>query len=281
MGLLKARVPLEGEDIAGIRKHDLQRCEHVLLQFHASGESRFAVGRRDVRVQAGQMVLFDLSQPVVCEAQAVSATDVMIPRKLLGDRIATVETLHGQSLDCLSAPALRMFRTYLSGLVNCADTVEPGQALHLSQVVAALCAASFEPVKGDARAADLMIDLEMRRFIESELGNEGFGVETLLSRFDVSRTTLYRHFEGDDGAANYIRERRLLHALRLLTRSGTRPRISAVAYAVGFSDEKTFSRAFRRRFGFLPRDASVGEASPRTRGRDEPVLPSWMKTLTV
>ncbi|WP_274533566.1 helix-turn-helix domain-containing protein [Methylobacterium sp. Leaf113] len=78
-----------------------------------------------------------------------------------------------------------------------------------------------------------------------------------------------------------MRERRLLHALRLLTRSGTRPRISAVAYAVGFSDEKTFSRAFRRRFGFLPRDASVGEASPRTRGRDEPVLLSWMKTLTV
>jgi AraC-like DNA-binding protein len=51
-----------------------------------------------------------------------------------------------------------------------------------------------------------------------------------------------------------------------------------VAYAVGFSDEKTFSRAFKRRFGFLPRDAGAHGLQPA--GADQtPVLLSWINAL--
>ncbi len=56
--------------------------------------------------------------------------------------------------------------------------------------------------------------------------------------------------------------------------------MSSVAYSVGFEDEKTFSRAFKTRFGFLPSEVRTGEAllSDGEDGAD--VLLSWMRDLT-
>jgi AraC-like DNA-binding protein len=46
----------------------------------------------------------------------------------------------------------------------------------------------------------------------------------------------------------------LLLAERQLSRSASNVSITAVAYAVGFSDLSYFSRRFHRRFGLPPRD---------------------------
>jgi AraC-like DNA-binding protein len=257
-----------------------QGVDHVLLQFYGTGEGRVAAGGAASTVAAGQVVVIDLSQPVVIEAGRVTATSIVIPRRLLGAHITTIEDLHGQALDCVSHPALHVVQTYLSGLIDCADAVRSAQALHLAQAAVELCGAGFDPGDGLARATGHGLHVTIRQFIEAELGGAAFGVDTILGHFGLSRTSLYRMFESDGGAAHYIRERRLLRALRLLTRPGARLRISAVAYAAGFADEKTFSRAFRRRFGFAPREAGPADTFPQGANPDEPILLSWMKSLT-
>ncbi len=103
----------------------------------------------------------------------------------------------------------------------------------------------------------------------------------LCARFSLSRATLYRQFAADDGVQNYIRNRRLARAMALLTRSGDgpRPRVSSIAYTVGFTDEKTFSRAFKRRFGFLPREAAIDRGGLPVRSETGSMLGSWLREL--
>ena len=65
-----------------------------------------------------------------------------------------------------------------------------------------------------------------------------------------------RMFEQEGGAAAYIINRRLEHALNALTTvPAERGRIIKVSEDVGFLDYGHFRRAFRRRFGFPPSDA--------------------------
>ena len=78
----------------------------------------------------------------------------------------------------------------------------------------------------------------------------------------------------------YIRDRRLMAAMRMLVRNDAPGplRVSQVAYAAGFSDERTFRRAFKRRFGFIPSDAPnrADTVPERTPGA---VLRTWIESL--
>jgi AraC-like DNA-binding protein len=257
-----------------------QGIDHVLLQFYAAGRSRITVGARDYVVQPSQMVAFDLCQPILVEADAVSATNLMLPRKLLADHLPAIESHHGEPLDYGAEPVRRLFHTYLTTLAASAERIEPHQTRKLAEAAANLCGACFTPGEGTVPVAHPLAAIAVRQFIEAEMGSDAFGVETIVARFGLSRATLYRLFDAEGGVANYIRERRLLRAIRLLTQPGGRPRVSSVAYATGFSDEKTFSRAFRRRFGFLPREAASPHAVPRAGNENEPILTAWMRSLS-
>ncbi|MGU3362838.1 AraC family transcriptional regulator [Methylobacterium sp. M6A4_1b] len=206
-----------------------QGIDHVLLQFYTVGQSTVENGRRAAAVKPWQLVVFDMSQPAVTEAEAVCATNIMLPRALLADHIATIEGLHGQSLDYGGTPVRRLFHTFLSGLASCAEGLNAHEARHLALSAAHLCSACFRPDEGAARASDQLTSIAIRRFIEAELGSEALDAPAILARFGLSRSNLYRLFEADGGVAAHIRERRLLRAMRLLTAPGGKPRVSSVA----------------------------------------------------
>lgn len=257
-----------------------QGLDHVLLQFYESGRSRVETQHHRGTVESGQVVVFDLTQPVRIEAAAVKATNLMIPRALLSEGVGIVEMLHGRAFDYDSDPVRRLLYTYLRGLIECGDALEPRHLHGVAQAASKLCGACFRRQDDIRRMADTEVNLSIRNFIQRDLGNTDLGVDLITERFGLSRATLYRLFEADGGVINYIRDRRLMGAMRLLTRAdgSSRPRVSAVAYAMGFSDEKTFSRAFKRRFGFLPREASSDDIAAARTG-PTPVLLSWINAL--
>lgn len=257
-----------------------QGIDHILLQFYTAGQSRVKGTAGEAEIKASQIVVFDLSQPVISEAGAVCATNIMLPRKLLADQIGTIENLHGRALDFRAHPVRQLSYTYLAGLTASADSAEAHQLRYLSGAAADLCAACFQPDANQAPAVEQLNKIALCQYIEQELAQESLGVDALIAQFGLSRATLYRLFDADGGVASYIRERRLLRAMKLLGASGGRPRISTVAYATGFSDEKTFSRALRRRFGFLPREAVAESLIPRAGNGSPQILLDWMKSLS-
>jgi AraC-like DNA-binding protein len=82
----------------------------------------------------------------------------------------------------------------------------------------------------------------------------------------MSRSNLYRLFEDTGGVARYIQRERLLEAHAVLTDPTKTQSISTMAEDLCFADASSFSRAFKREFGYSPGEVRsavlAGLASP-------------------
>lgn len=81
------------------------------------------------------------------------------------------------------------------------------------------------------------------------------GPETLSRLVGMSRSNLYRLFEDGGGVAGYIQRERLLEARAVLSNPSTARPIAAIAGDLCFADASSFSRAFKREFGYAPSEA--------------------------
>lgn len=93
---------------------------------------------------------------------------------------------------------------------------------------------------------------ELDRYIESHL-SENITVEAICDTFRIGRTKIYElsmNYLGC-GLAEYIRNQRICHAQRLLTK--TKMTVTDIAYATGFSDYNHFSRVFKQSVGISAR----------------------------
>jgi len=87
--------------------------------------------------------------------------------------------------------------------------------------------------------------------IENHLLSEHFDVEFISKQMGMSPPILYRKLKAMTNLSlnNYVKTYRLTKAKELLK---TNLNISEVAYAVGFSDRKYFSKEFKKQFGMTP-----------------------------
>ncbi|MDP4006139.1 helix-turn-helix domain-containing protein [Methylobacterium sp. NEAU K] len=255
-----------------------QGLDHILLQFYRQGRSVVETDHLTGLVTEVQCIVFDLAQPVRIVADAVDATNVLIPRILLEKQGCRPDALHGRALDHDGDPFGRLVHNFVANVVACGDLLDQREALSAASAITQLCA-SWLRGQADGRPSQHQdVRIRIRRFIEAELGNPKLTPALIAARLGLSRSTLYRVF-APNGIGAYIRDRRLMSAMRMLIRDEVRrARVSRIAYAVGFSDERTFRRAFKRRFGFMPSDASVHISSNRDR-ESRSVLQNWIESL--
>lgn len=257
-----------------------QGIDHILLQFYRKGRSEVQTERRANPVTDVQCIVFDLAQPVRIVADAVDATNVLIPRAQLEDHGCYPAALHGRAIDHDQDPFGRLVHNFLANVVACGQLLDPREALSASTAIVQLCASWLRGQAEGRPEASQDIRIRIRRFIEAELSNPKLTPALIASELGLSRSTLYRMF-APNGIVAYIRDRRLMAAMRMLVRDdGSRPaRVAQVAYAVGFADERTFRRAFKRRFGFVPSAAGPlrlgGEPDPAPGA----VLRNWIESL--
>ncbi|RZM27242.1 MAG: response regulator [Pedobacter sp.] len=90
--------------------------------------------------------------------------------------------------------------------------------------------------------------------IEANLNNEDFNVNTLASEVGMSTPILYKKIKALTGLTvnNFIKSIRLKRAAQLL-RQNTYT-VYEIAYMVGFSESKYFSKEFTKQFGQTPSD---------------------------
>ncbi len=93
--------------------------------------------------------------------------------------------------------------------------------------------------------------------IESNLGNDQFGVDSLAQAMGMSRSNLHRKLHKLLGVSTsqFIREYRLKKALEILRNEDVTA--SEVAYRVGFSSATYFNTSFHRFYGFTPGEAKT------------------------
>lgn len=88
--------------------------------------------------------------------------------------------------------------------------------------------------------------------IEDDLANNSISIGKFASNMNVSKSTLCRKIKSFTGLSpcRFIQEIRIKNARKFLATNNCK--ISEVAYKVGFSDPKYFSRCFKIEFGVAP-----------------------------
>ncbi|HOU02495.1 MAG: helix-turn-helix domain-containing protein [Bacteroidales bacterium] len=94
--------------------------------------------------------------------------------------------------------------------------------------------------------------LKVRNILESNLGDDEFGINRLCDEMAVSRAQLYRKFKSlsNRTIGSYLKSLRLNKARELLL--STDMNVSEVTYIVGFKNLSHFSREFSHEFGIPP-----------------------------
>lgn len=133
-----------------------------------------------------------------------------------------------------------------------------GAAPSLAEAMGALLAACLAPIvprqpAGLDPASPLLFD-RICRHVHDNLRAPNLGPAQLCHELGVSRSRLYRLFEGVGGVAAYIQLQRLQQARVELAEGLPRP-VSQIAEEFGFKDASGFSRSFKKQFGFSPTEA--------------------------
>jgi CheY-like chemotaxis protein/anti-sigma regulatory factor (Ser/Thr protein kinase) len=96
----------------------------------------------------------------------------------------------------------------------------------------------------------------LNQLIEENIQSDGFDVNFIARTMGMSAPILYRKLKAISNLSlnNYVKTYRLNKAKELLTSTMN---ISEVAYAVGFSDRKYFSKEFKKQFGYNPSEQTA------------------------
>jgi AraC-like DNA-binding protein len=118
---------------------------------------------------------------------------------------------------------------------------------------------------------------KVRTFIDRNLTNPDLGVELICGELAVTRPSLYRAFAPVNGVASYIQHRRLEAAHSRLSETAGSVSMTEIAGEFCFSSSAHFSTAFRRRFGYSPRQA---KRSPAKTAATRNLFWSWVEKLS-
>lgn len=90
------------------------------------------------------------------------------------------------------------------------------------------------------------------KFIDAHAGDAGLKIDGMARALAVSRTVLYGKVKTLSGMSpvDFVRHVRIMKAEKMV--AGTDMTLSEIAYAVGFTDPKYFSRTFKQKTGLTP-----------------------------
>ncbi len=267
-----------------------QMLDHVVLRAHSSGPVEVEAADCADRAGSGDLVLFDLAQPVRLAMPAGTSVTVVVPRRRLVDAIADGGVPRGQVLHGGLDPLVRLLPGHLRDLADTVGAATPAQLAELGPATLALCRIAVAAAAGQnrdwdpdggtvvARDGAHPLALAVRRYIEAHVAT--VDVPALRGQFGLSRSALYGLFTDAGGVHTYIRQRRLASALRELTEPALerRPKLARLAHECGFSGPQVFSRAFRRQFGISPMQVEPRRVSSAA-GSSKPVLLAWLRDL--
>lgn len=245
--------------------------DDILVVCYTNGHFVYRIGDETRRVEQGELAFFDLSQEIVIEAPSVENISLAIQRRKLEPAIPVLDNAHGFVVrpGALSKVLIGM----MEHTMEMGPAIQSTQARPIAEAMILLVKSCLETMSHSKSTSDIQgstVSLaSVKAAIERRLTDPTLGVQSLLEEFGMTRSTLYRAFEPLGGVTAYITERRLRHAFRRMTDPAEKiPRVSNMAFELGFAHASTFTRSFKALFGLTPKD--IRTLALRPAGQDIP-----------
>lgn len=229
----------------------------ILLQ---DGHWRADFDAVSLQVGSGQICIMDFSVPWSVTGAEQTNVMMVLPRATLDAMLPDAPRLHGRILE---GGAGRLFAEHMLSLARHLPELRRAEVPLVRDATLGLLGTA---VRGLSEVAPLVprhsqraLQIgRVRAYIDEHLTNPNLSPTTLCQQLAVTRPTLYRAFEADGGVASYIQRRRLEAAHARLADAERRESLADIADEFCFSSPAHFSTAFRRLFGFAPREARGG-----------------------
>lgn len=222
------------------------------------GEMHGVAGKREFETRTGEILLFDIAQPITMTMSIARSIQLAIPRPRAEAELGPVAELHGL---VIGRDEAALFHTHLHKLSEALYLIPPEDAPRLARTLLDLLVVAVHASAGSKRRTPepaLGMAARARGEIHANLESPSLSVASLCRRLKVSRSTLHRLFHTEGGVQSYIRNCRLNAARIALLDAENEERIGAIAERLGFSDAAHLSRLFRARFGETPSQCRAG-----------------------
>lgn len=241
----------------------------ILVQLFLEGGVQFGVGQRTTYAKAGDIVIFDLAQPVDNINSKFRHLTSMWPRHALEEVAPNIASWHGLTLPPLN-PVTSLLRQHLISSYELADRFSIQEGLRvedvtLSLVGAAMAGVSLPEESTETPAMKEYLAYQIKSYIRHNLGISNLSPEQIARHFGISRRRLYKLLEPVGGISRYQLQLRLQRCLSdLQNPEYSRNTISEIAYRWGFKHPATFNRNFRNAFGQTPSEVRAGSLIQET-----------------
>jgi len=270
-----------------VRTHDLAQADAhdgYLFVFLRDGSWNGDADGVSLIAGPGELIVLDLTRPMTADTTAVDCITMVVSRNAIESAMPDPPAAHGHVLE---GAAGRLLAEHLLSLVHHLPAIDEKAAPAVIQATVSLIVASFASIgaQGEPRST-ASVRHRARVHINQNLTSGDLSAETISQKLAIGRSALYRAFAPFGGVQAYLRKRRLEAAHALLVDPKEPRSITEIAYGFHFVSMSHFSRAFRSRFGYSPRQARHGAGQhPKanldsTDNGDPAVLANWVRTLT-
>jgi AraC-like DNA-binding protein len=229
--------------------------DHWVISYCAHGAHTTLTAGISTEVPARVPFLWSLGQEFTHERKHPERIQLLLARDAFGDIASALDGALGSALN---TPLGLLLGDYMTALERHLKGVTEADLPRLRDAIAAMVGAAIAPTAERVAVARRQIDLgrmeRVRQVMRRHLRTPTLRPTTLCRLVGMSRSNLYRLLEAKGGIARYIQQQRLLEAHSLLGNPGTSQSVTFVAEDLCFADVSSFSRAFRREFGYSPSD---------------------------
>jgi AraC-like DNA-binding protein len=269
-----------------VRTHDMAHADGhdgYLFVFLRDGSWSGDADRVTLIAGPGELIALDLTRPMTADTTDVDCVTMLVARSVIEAAMPEPPAAHGHVVE---GAAGRLLAEHLLSLVHHLPAIDEKAAPAVIQATVSLIAASLASIgtSSEPRSA-ASVRHKARVYVNQNLTSGDLSAATISRKLAIGRSALYRAFAPFGGVQAYLRKRRLEATHALLVDPKEPRTITEIAYAFHFVSIPHFSRAFRSRFGYSPRQARQGagqlpKANLVTADNGDPaVLGNWVRGL--
>lgn len=227
-------------------------AEDIWLGFTLDGHGEIEQHTRKASLSAGNLFLYDATQPFRFSLGGTENHLIRIPRPLLAQRLPRIGDFTALVLDETRPGVIPLRQMIGQAASSVALLQDEGISRRYSNTIIDLLVLSLE--LQDLKTTHQELDLYGRimNYIQRHLTEPELSIETIAVAHHVSTRTVTRAFARHQKSpvAEIWKER--LNASRAAIECGQVRSVSQAALEFGFSDFSHFSHAFRKAFGVAP-----------------------------